>query len=223
MSSPVSSPPAILWENHLDPLKRFHKVFLRINVLGCSVAWGAGNTISSTALLPSNTHKNYKGQLQEHCQKIKVELPQYTVESIKTREACTFHATVTVMGQSFTSSGGFTTKKQAEQDVAKVAVRCLNLSSTDDMNSDGGCIRPQESSPLPTPGENGEVSGAVKGNPSNVQRPQCATTKLCTSPVSYKNRLQEFAQKWGFAIPIYDTQGHDGIFHICCDGGRTVL
>ena len=112
------------------------------------------------------------------------------------------------MGQSFTSSGGFTTKKQAEQDVAKVAVRCLNLSGTDDVNSDGGCIRPQEASPLPNPGGNGEVSGAVKGNPSNVQRPQCAATKLCTSPVSYKNRLQEF----GFAIPIYDTQGHDGYF-----------
>ena len=167
---------------------------------------------SSTALLPSNTHKNYKGQLQEHCQKIKVELPQYTVESIKTREACTFHATVTVMGQSFTSSGGFATKKQAEQDVAKVAVRRLNLSGTDDVDSDGGCIRPQEASPLPNPGGNGEVSGAVKGNPSNVQTPQCATTKLCTSPVSYKNRLQEFAQKLGIAIPIYDTQGHDGYF-----------
>lgn len=68
------------------------------------------------------SHLSYKNQLQEFCQKNKLELPQY--HTVLDKKA--FNCTVRVAGKCFDSSG-CKTKKGSEQTVARVALQAMGL------------------------------------------------------------------------------------------------
>ena len=83
-----------------------------------------GSTESQGSLINPNAapHISYKNQLQEFCQKNKLELPQYHSVHEKKSFTCTVH----VAGKCF-ESAGCKTKKGSEQSVARVALQAMGL------------------------------------------------------------------------------------------------
>ena len=174
---------------------------------------------------------NYKSLLQIHCQKAKVQLPQYSCAQRVQGCSPVFVANLTVMGRTFTSEAEFSNKKQAEKNAAKVALRELGLLDTGTASQNG-----HEQLPLAS----NEGSGGPKSNPKSTlaaagseedtqppapmsspevcktslaQVPEVVGTPVTSTPVStaknisvsFKNILQERAQKMGLALPKYET------------------
>ena len=178
---------------------------------------------------------NYKSLLQIHCQKAKVQLPQYSCTQRVQSCNPVFVANLTVLGRTFTSEAEFSSKKQAEKNAAKVALRELGLldtgegantgepnASQDDQKqpplatndgSDGPnpeCVstsaaaEPREDTQPPAPMSSPIPSVAeVAGTLLPVTSTPVSTAKNVS--VSFKNLLQERAQKMGLALPKYET------------------
>ena len=66
---------------------------------------------------------NYKDRLMRHCQQIKIDLPQYPIES---HDGGVFNVSVIVDNKTI-SRGSARNKKQAEQNAAQEAIRILKL------------------------------------------------------------------------------------------------
>ncbi len=66
---------------------------------------------------------NYKDRLMRHCQQIKIDLPQYPIES---HENGVFVVSV-IVDEKNVSSGSAKNKKQAEQNAAREAIRILGI------------------------------------------------------------------------------------------------
>lgn len=83
-----------------------------------------GSADSQGSQMNPNTapHVSYKNQLQEFCQKNKLELPQY--QSVHEKKS--FTCTVRVAGKCFESTN-CKTKKGSEQTVARVALQAMGL------------------------------------------------------------------------------------------------
>ena len=184
---------------------------------------------------------NYKSLLQIHCQKAKVQLPQYScVQRVK---GCSpvFVANLTVLGRTFTSEAEFSSKKQAEKNAANVALRELGL--LDAGEPPAAPQDEQKQTPLATnDGSDGPHSNPIStstGTESQedaqsalVSSPEVCKTGLTQVPpispvaevagtllpvtstpvstaknvsISFKNVLQERAQKMGLALPKYET------------------
>ncbi|XP_078375877.1 uncharacterized protein LOC144659327 isoform X2 [Oculina patagonica] len=184
---------------------------------------------------------NYKGLLQIHCQKAKVELPHYSCTHRMQGNSPVFVANLTVLGRNFTSEAEFSSKKQAEKNAAKVALRELGLLDTgepkvqDDheqpllATSDGTdgqapsnpdpvaaaavvAAESQEVTPSPEVCKTGSAQDPVISHAEDVGSflPSTPVTSTPASaarnvPLSFKNILQERAQKMGLALPQYET------------------
>lgn len=184
---------------------------------------------------------NFKGLLQIHCQKAKVKLPQYSCTQRMKGNSPVFLANLTVLGRNFISEAEFSSKKQAEKSVAKVALRELGifgsgkLKPADDraheQTVDGGPTGheadqsyAEASSVLTLAAEESQESNTAAPEvgekvstrdlhisspevPRALLPPNTQTTAPTTSnsPVSFKNVLQERAQKMGLALPQYET------------------
>ena len=199
---------------------------------------------------------NYKSLLQIHCQKAKVQLPQYSCSQRLQGCSPVFVATLTVLGRTFTSDAEFSSKKQAEKNAAKVALRELGLldtgqgadtgepnASQDDQKqlplatndgSDGpnsnsvsipAAAKPREDTHPTAPMSSPEVSktGLAQVPPISPVAEVAGTLLPVTSTpvstaknvsVSFKNLLQERAQKMGLALPKYETT-LDGPGFVC--------
>lgn len=185
---------------------------------------------------------NYKGVLQIHCQKGKVELPHYSCTQRMQGYSPVFLANLTVLGRNFTSEAEFSSKKQAEQNAAKVALRELGLLDTgkpkvqddhkqqllpandetdgqgqsspnlDSVATSAVAADSQEVTLTSSP----EVCKAVSAqdtSPAEVVGTFLLPAPVTPSPVpaarnvplSFKNVLQERAQKMGLALPQYET------------------
>ena len=163
---------------------------------------------------------NCKGLLQNFCQKIKAELPRYNCAQRVQDKHPLFLATVLAMGRNFASEGEFSNKKQAEKSAAYVALRELGIlpeektkdfepsaaegqgSGTQGTSQDGknsNNTTSKEEHPLLSSSPN----GTIVLSPSNSQQPSASS---CGSNVSFKNVLQERAQKMGLALPHYETE-----------------
>ncbi|KAK9700244.1 hypothetical protein RND81_08G226200 [Saponaria officinalis] len=69
----------------------------------------------------------YKNRLQEFAQRANLQLPSYhTVNEQELRQVPKFRSTVEVDGEKYTSTNTFTTRKAAEQDVAKLALESIS-------------------------------------------------------------------------------------------------
>ena len=193
---------------------------------------------------------NFKGLLQMHCQKAKVELPKYSCTQKMQGHIPVFLANLVVLGQNFTSEGEFSTKKQAEKSAAKVALRelrilggdfqlksCTALSQTvnegfpsckvdqscTDINS--GSITAVEEihkdmqvSTSPEKCEKASIPETQMSSPE-IQKTLFPSNPTVTpvsrkgnGAVSFKNVLQERAQKTGLALPQYETVQEGGGF-----------
>lgn len=190
---------------------------------------------------------NYKSLLQIHCQKAKVQLPQYSC--IQRMQGCSpiFVANLTVLGRTFTSEAEFSSKKQAEKNAAKIALRELGLLDTGhgaDTGKPNASQDDEKQPPLATnDGSDGPNSNSVSTSaaaepqedihpPAPMSSPEVCKTGLAQVPpispvaevagtllpvtstpvstaknasVSFKNLLQERAQKMGLALPKYET------------------
>ncbi len=73
------------------------------------------------------TQDNWKDQLMRYCQQMRHELPEYDVETVRHQEGVkpTFVVTVTVFGKTGRGSGH--TKKVAQQEAARAALRLLGV------------------------------------------------------------------------------------------------
>ncbi|KAL9231285.1 hypothetical protein vseg_006530 [Gypsophila vaccaria] len=80
-------------------------------------------------LLPSCVKEGsmYKNRLQEFAQRANLQLPSYhTVTEQEPRQSPKFKSTVEVDGEKYTSTNTFSTRKAAEQDVAKIALEAIS-------------------------------------------------------------------------------------------------
>lgn len=192
---------------------------------------------------------NFKGLLQMHCQKAKVELPKYSCTQKMQGHIPVFSANLVVLGQNFTSEGEFSTKKQAEKSAAKVALRelkilgedfhlksCTALSQTvdegfpscevdqscTDINSGsttavGEIHKDMQVSTSPEKCEKASIPETHMSSPE-IQKtlfPSNNVTPVSrkgNGVVSFKNVLQERAQKMGLALPQYETVQEGGGF-----------
>lgn len=178
---------------------------------------------------------NYKSLLQIHCQKAKVQLPQYSCTQRVQSCNPVFVANLTVLGRTFTSEAEFSSKKQAEKNAAKVALRELGLLDTGEGANTGEPNASQDDQKQPPLTTN---DGSDGPNPNCVSTPAAAEPREDTHPpapmsspipsvaevagtllpvtstpvstaknvsVSFKNLLQERAQKMGLALPKYET------------------
>jgi len=184
---------------------------------------------------------NYKSLLQIHCQKAKVQLPQYSCAQRVQGFSPVFVANLTVLGRTFTSEAEFSSKKQAEKNAAKVALRELGLLDTGEPNASQD---DRKQTPLATnDGSDGPHSNPVSTStaaesqedtqpPALMSSPEVCKTGLGQVPpispvaevvgtllpvtstpvsaaknvsLSFKNVLQERAQKMGLALPKYET------------------
>lgn len=187
---------------------------------------------------------NYKGLLQIHCQKAKVELPHYSCTQRMQGNSPVFLANLTVLGRNFTSEAEFSSKKQAEKNAAKVALRELGLLDTGEPKvqedheqpllaasdgTDGQCQARPNSDPVAaaavaaaesqdTLTSSPEVckTGSAQDpaiSPAEVMGTFLPPTPVTSTPaptarnvpLSFKNVLQERAQKMGLALPQYET------------------
>lgn len=172
---------------------------------------------------------NYKGLLQIHCQKVKVGLPHYSCTQRMQDYRPVFLANLTVLGRNFISEAEFSSKKQAEQNAAKVALHelgildtgepkveglheqlllaasdrtdgqgqpCTNLNPAATSSSAAATADPQEDI------TSAEVVGTSQPHSPVTLMPAPAARN---SPLSFKNVLQERAQKMGIALPQYET------------------
>ena len=192
---------------------------------------------------------NFKGLLQMHCQKAKVELPKYSCTQKMQGHIPVFSANLVVLGQNFTSEGDFSTKKQAEKSAAKVALHelrilggdfqlksCTALSQTvnegfpscevdqscADINSGSTTAveeihKDMQVSTLPEKCEKASIPETQMSSPE-IQKtlfpfnPTVTPVPRKGSGVSFKNVLQERAQKTGLALPQYETVQEGGGF-----------
>lgn len=198
---------------------------------------------------------NYKGLLQIHCQKAKVELPQYSCAQRMQSYSPVFFANVTVLGRHFTSEAEFSSKKQAEKNAAKVALRELGLLDTGEPNalqddhkqpplatndaSDGPNLNPvsttaaaesqEDTQPASMPSPEVCKTGSAQVPPiSPVAKVVGTLLPITSTPVptaknvslSFKNVLQERAQKMGLALPQYETtiEGSGFVCTVTFDG-----
>lgn len=193
---------------------------------------------------------NYKSLLQIHCQKSKVQLPQYSCTQRVQGCSPVFVASLTVLGRTFTSEAEFSSKKQAEKNAAKVALRELGLLDTGEPNtsqnyqkqrslttnngSDGpdsnfvstsSAAEPQQDTHPPAPMSSPDVckTGLAQVPPiSSVAEVAGTLLPVTSTPVStaknvsvsFKNLLQERAQKMGLALPKYETT-LEGLGFVC--------
>ncbi|KAK4779838.1 hypothetical protein SAY87_015944 [Trapa incisa] len=80
--------------------------------------------LSQPPALPKDHHA-YKNRLQEFAQKSAIPIPKYTTVNEGLGHLPRFRATVFVDGNSYTSTNTFLHRKEAEQDVAKIAYEAL--------------------------------------------------------------------------------------------------
>lgn len=182
---------------------------------------------------------NYKGLLQIHCQKAKVELPHYSCTQRIQGYSPVFLANLTVLGRNFASKAEFSSKKQAEKNVAKVALRELGLLGTDikpitlqeghheqstlaaNDRSDGPVVSTSVADESQEGTHSTPISSVEICTTGSVQDPHISAAEvvgIASSPItqtpvttasnislSFKNALQERAQKMGLALPGYET------------------
>ena len=176
---------------------------------------------------------NYKSLLQIYCQKAKVQLPQYSCAQRVQGCSPVFVANLTVLGRTFTSETEFSNKKQAEKNAAKVALRELGLLDTGEPNasqddqkqpplatndgSDGQTSNPvlasaavesqEDTQPEPMPSPEVCKTGLAKAEVVGTLLPVTSTpvSTAKNASLSFKNVLQESAQKMGLALPKYET------------------
>ncbi|KAL3719487.1 hypothetical protein ACJRO7_004451 [Eucalyptus globulus] len=77
-------------------------------------------------------HVRYKNRLQEYTQKIMVHFPIYNTINEGSQHAPRYRSTVFVDGKSFTSPNTFPQKKEAEQNVAQIALELLSQKMEDE-------------------------------------------------------------------------------------------
>ncbi|KAF7851392.1 hypothetical protein BT93_L4011 [Corymbia citriodora subsp. variegata] len=77
-------------------------------------------------------HVMYKNRLQEYTQKIMVHFPIYNTINEGSQHAPRYRSTVFVDGKSFTSPNTFPQKKEAEQNVAQIALDLLSQKMEDE-------------------------------------------------------------------------------------------
>ena len=193
---------------------------------------------------------NFKGLLQMHCQKAKVELPKYSCTQKMQGHIPVFSANLVVLGQNFTSEGEFSTKKQAEKSAAKVALRELRILGGDFQLKSSTAISQTVNEGFPsckvdqscTDINSGSTTAVeeihknmqVSTSPEKCEKasipetqmssPEIQKTLFPSTPtvtpvsrkgngvVSFKNVLQERAQKTGLALPQYETVQEGGGF-----------
>nr|XP_058940910.1 uncharacterized protein LOC131769175 isoform X2 [Pocillopora verrucosa] len=172
---------------------------------------------------------NYKGLLQIHCQKSKAVLPHYSCTERMQGFSPVFSANVVVFGRNFTSGGEFSNKKQAEQNAAKIALCELGLLEPNlDTNEpklqqseikqplfvvDGAEVGQNKScaniNPLSTPAmdESLEDKQQTPSAEEDLRSPvaQSSATSVGKVSLSFKNIIQEKAQKMGLPLPQYET------------------
>lgn len=172
---------------------------------------------------------NYKGLLQIHCQKSKAVLPHYSCTERMQGFSPVFSANVVVFGRNFTSGGEFSNKKQAEQNAAKIALRELGLLEPNlDTNEpklqqseikqplfvvDGAEVGQNKScankNTLSTPAtdESLEDKQQTPSAEEDLRSPvaQSSATSVGKVSLSFKNIIQEKAQKMGLPLPQYET------------------
>ena len=176
---------------------------------------------------------NYKSLLQIHCQKAKVQLPHYSCVQRVQGSSPVFVANLTVLGRTFTSEAEFSNKKQAEKNAAKVALHELGLldigeptAPQDDQKqpllasndwSDGPNSNPlsaavaaesqEDTEPLPPPdlAQVPPVSPVPEVVGTLLPVTSTPVTTARNVSLSFKNVLQERAQKMGLALPKYET------------------
>lgn len=175
------------------------------------------------------SQSNYKGLLQIHCQKAKVVLPSYSCTQRMQGCSPVFLANLSVFGQNFNSEAEFSSKKQAEQNAAKVALRELGLLVSDEPNlqqadnkqpllaADGACDSQGQfcaaSNPVSTSRTGESLEDRQPTSTSPAEAGEESVPRVAQSPaptaskvsLSFKNVLQEKAQKMGVALPQYET------------------
>ncbi|KAI3430037.1 uncharacterized protein J3R85_008315, partial [Psidium guajava] len=77
-------------------------------------------------------HMMYKNRLQEYTQKLMVHFPIYNTINEGSQHAPKYRSTVFVDGKSFTSPDTFPQKKEAEQNVAQIALNLLSQKMKDE-------------------------------------------------------------------------------------------
>ena len=120
----------------------------------------------------------YKNSLQCYAQKKKLSIPKY---SHKQTELGTFISTVSVADRELKSEEPETTKKEADQRAAEMALRVLTNEASDE-NKDCDSDPPTSETP----------AALLKGQEEKS--------------ISYKNKLQEIAQERKIVFPSYETE-----------------